>query len=211
MKELFLLSGLGADKRIFDFMDLTNYKLNYIEWIEPIEKESIESYAHRILDQIPIDKPILLGVSFGGMMAIEIAKLIETEKIILISSIKTRNELPGYFKLIGFLRLNRFVPAVLLKKVNLFTYWIFGVYSKHDRDLLKRTITETDSKFLAWAIDKIVNWKNKAVLKDITHIHGTHDRLLPITESEYQISGGGHLMMINKSSEISRVINSLLS
>lgn len=52
MKELFLISGLGADRRVFEFLDLREYKLNFIEWIQPLRNESIESYARQLLDQI---------------------------------------------------------------------------------------------------------------------------------------------------------------
>lgn len=97
MKEIFLISGLGADKRVFDYLDLSEYKAFHIRWIDPHPKESIESYATRLLVQITKQKPVLIGISFGGMMAIEIGKLIDTEKIIIISSAKSKKDIPsGY-------------------------------------------------------------------------------------------------------------------
>ena len=86
MKELYLISGLGADKRVFDFLDLPGFKIHHIEWVEPGDHETVENYAKRLLNQIRTVKPILIGLSFGGLIAIEIGKLMETEKIILISS-----------------------------------------------------------------------------------------------------------------------------
>ena len=70
MKELYLLSGLGADKRVFDCLDLSGFKLNHIVWIDPLDNETIEDYAQRLLLQIPASRPTLMGVSFGGIMAI---------------------------------------------------------------------------------------------------------------------------------------------
>ncbi|MDH4294838.1 MAG: hypothetical protein OEV74_01060 [Cyclobacteriaceae bacterium] len=84
MKDLFLLSGLGADSRVFDFLDLSNYNIHFIEWIDPHENEPIEAYARRLKVNIKKENPILLGISFGGMMAIEIGKQIRAEKIIII-------------------------------------------------------------------------------------------------------------------------------
>jgi hypothetical protein len=94
MKHIYLISGLGADERVFKHLDLSGYKATYIQWLKPEKHESITSYAERLCGQITTTKPILIGLSFGGIMAVEIAKCIDTEKIILISSIKTRKEIP---------------------------------------------------------------------------------------------------------------------
>ena len=95
-----MLSGLGADKRVFDFLDLSDYSIYHITWIIPLPRESMAEYAFRLLPQITSDNPVLIGVSFGGMIALEIAKLISVEKVILISSATSPNAIPSYFKLI---------------------------------------------------------------------------------------------------------------
>lgn len=83
--DIYLFSGLGADQRVFQSINIPLYNLIYIQWIEPNINESMESYAERLLTQIKSLNTIFLGVSFGGIMAIEVAKLIEVEKVILIS------------------------------------------------------------------------------------------------------------------------------
>ncbi len=90
--EIYIFSGLGADERAFQRLDFSGYSINFIKWVLPNVKDTIESYATRLLEQIKTKKPILIGLSFGGIMAIEIAKQIETEKVILIASAKTKNE-----------------------------------------------------------------------------------------------------------------------
>ena len=40
-KILYLLSGLGADKRVFDFLDLSDYDIFHIAWIPPLKSESL--------------------------------------------------------------------------------------------------------------------------------------------------------------------------
>ena len=104
-----MISGLGADKRVFDFLDLSAYSLHHVNWIPPLPRESMAAYATRLLPQITSDKPVLIGVSFGGMIALEIAKLVSVEKVILISSAKSLNAIPSYFKLIPKLRLEKLV------------------------------------------------------------------------------------------------------
>ena len=72
------------------------------------------------------------------------------------------------------------MPAALLKKSNLLSNWFFGASSTFDKEILKTILKETDSTFLVWAIDKVVRWTNQTELKNVKHIHGTADRILPI-------------------------------
>ncbi|HCW07918.1 MAG TPA: alpha/beta hydrolase [Cytophagales bacterium] len=211
MKEIYLLSGLGADKRVFDFLKIVGFKLNFIEWVEPVKNETIENYSKRITHQIKTQKPILIGVSFGGIISVEIGKLIETEKIILISSASSRKRLPQYFKLIGFLSINKIIPIRLLKSVNQLTFWFFGAKKDSEKELLHTFIKGTNEKFLSWAIDKIVNWQNVYESDKIFTIHGAEDRLLPINNPDYKIERGGHLMIIDRGEEISEIIMKLLT
>jgi pimeloyl-ACP methyl ester carboxylesterase len=205
-----MLSGLGADKRVFDFIDLSGFGINHVDWIAPSNNESIESYASRLLEQIKKTRPTIIGVSFGGMMAVEIAKQIETEKVILISSAKTRSDIPFYFRIMGQFGLNKLVPTRILKSVNGLTYWFFGTKTKKENELLTAIIGETDSRFLSWAIDKIVNWRNTTLIANLIHIHGTEDKILPSRTADICVPNGGHLMIVDQGKEISRLIRQIL-
>jgi pimeloyl-ACP methyl ester carboxylesterase len=211
MREIYLLSGLGADKRVFDFIDLSGFKVNHVDWVDPGDNESIENYAKRLLAQIKAERPTIIGVSFGGMMAVEIAKQIQTEKIILISSAKTKFEIPFYFRVVGQLRIHKLIPTRIFKSVNRLTYWFFGTNKKKENELLRSIIQETDSRFLSWAVDKIVNWRNMTLLTNLTHIHGSNDKILPLKKADFKILNGGHLMIMNKGAEISGMIHKILS
>lgn len=209
-KELYLLSGLGADKRVFDFLDLHGYTLNHIEWIKPIENEKIDSYARRLLDQIKTERPTMIGVSFGGIMAIEIAKHIPTEKIILISSARTKTDIPFRYRLAGNLWMNKLIPAPLYRKANFVVYWIFGVKKKKEKELLKAIMDDADNDFVDWATNEIVSWDNEKELSNIVTIHGTADRVLPFREADHKVEHGGHLMVVSKADEVSRILRSIL-
>jgi pimeloyl-ACP methyl ester carboxylesterase len=210
MKELYLLSGLGADKRVFQYLNLVGHSINHVEWIAPHPNESIAQYAKRLLTQIPTENPTLIGVSFGGIMAIEIAKQIKTEKVIIISSTKTRQGIPFIFRLMGRLGLVKHTPSSLQKKVNRFTFWLFGTESEKEEEMLRTIINEMDSQFLLWAMDRLVNWKNSESPDNVIAIHGNKDRLFPHKDAEFMIENGGHLMLINKSGEISRIIHDII-
>jgi hypothetical protein len=141
---------------------------------------------------------------------VEIAKQIETEKVILISSAKTRSDIPFYFRIMGQFGLNKLVPTRILKSVNGLTYWFFGTKTKKENELLTAIIGETDSRFLSWAIDKIVNWRNTTLIANLIHIHGTEDKILPSRTADICVPNGGHLMIVDQGKEISRLIRQIL-
>ena len=210
-KELYLLSGLGADKRVFDFLDLNGFRLIHIEWVKPFENEKIESYARRLLPQIKTARPTLIGVSFGGMIAIEIAKQITTDKLILISSAKTKTDIPFRYRLAGNFWVNRLIPAPLYRHANFVVYWLFGVRKKQEKQLLKAIMDEADNNFVDWATNAIVNWDNEKLLPNVITIHGTADHVLPFIKADHKVENGGHLMIVSKAKEVSRILQDILN
>ena len=210
MNKIYIFSGLGVDKRVFDNIDFSGLNIAFVDWIDPLKKETFESYAYRISKDFESNS-ILIGLSFGGMLAVEVSKIIPMKKVILIASAKNKNELPRWFLLAGKLKLNRIVPYTLLKTTNFITNWLFGVKTPSEKLLLKNIIKDTDPRFLKWAINQIVNWKNLSVPQNCIHIHGTNDHILPekYLKADYKIKNGGHFMTVNKAKEIESIIKKL--
>lgn len=212
-QEIYFISGLGADASVFKFLKLGNYQQVHVKWLPTNEGESLQDYAGRLIEQIHTQNPIIVGLSFGGIVAIEIAKRLPAAKIVLLSSITNRNEIPWYFRLAGLLRLHKLVPANLLKHANFITYWFFGVRTPEEKKLLAEIFERTDPKFLKWAIDKIVTWQNQTTIKNLVRIHGSSDRLLLLGSAhpDYRIERGGHLMVIDHAAEISNTLLQILT
>ncbi len=124
-KEIYIFSGLGADESVFQRLDFSGFSTTFVKWIIPQDGETIEHYATRLLDQITTTKPTLIGLSFGGIIAVEVAKQIDTNKIILIASAKTKNEIPFYYRFARQLKLHQLLPTRLLKKIKLYYKLVF--------------------------------------------------------------------------------------
>lgn len=211
-KELYIFSGLGADERVFQRLDFSDFSKTFIKWLVPQDNETIEHYATRLLDQITTTKPTLIGLSFGGLIAVEVAKQIDTEKVILIASAKTKNEIPCYYRIAGQIRLHKLLPTRPLKSSNFITNWFFGTSSTFDKQLLKQILIDTDPTFLKWSIDKVARWTNQTQTKNLFHIHGTSDRILPLSfvKCNLAIKNGGHLMTLNKADELNSILKQQL-
>ncbi|MCC6583661.1 MAG: alpha/beta hydrolase [Chitinophagales bacterium] len=212
MKNVYFFSGLGADERVFRYLDLSFCNPVFINWNLPQNNESIENFALRLSEQINEKNPILIGVSFGGMIAVEVAKIIQTEKVILISSAKTKFEIPLYYRFAGKINAHKIMPVVFLQKIKSINNFLFGVSSNEEKELLNKIITETNPYFLKWAMGKIVHWENEFIPDNLIHIHGTKDKILPcrFVKPDYSIGGAGHFMVVQQARQMSIIISNNL-
>ena len=106
----------------------------------------------------------LLGVSFGGMVAAEFAKIRQPEKLYLVSTISKRRELPFFFELAGSINLYKWLPDRVLTDSNIMVDYLFGVRKKEDKRLLREMLRTTDTVFLRWAMNAILDWQNQNFL-----------------------------------------------
>jgi len=207
---VYFLSGLGADERAFDKLSLPdNWKVIHIPWPAINDTETLVSYAQKIASYInTAEKFVLVGLSFGGIMAVELNKIIKPILIVIISSISTAYEMPFSFKIVAATKLNKLVPSVLLNKVYPFTYWYFTVKTKEEKLLLKQIVHDTATSFLRWAINEIIHWENTRRPENLFHIQGNMDRIFPYTKTKADIliKDGGHFMVYSHAKEISNLL-----
>ena len=204
MKRLYLIGGLGADERVFKYLDLT-IETKIIQWIEPQQNESLNSYAIRLTEQINQDEEFgILGVSFGGIVAIELSKHIKTSKLILISSAETSKQLPQKYVSLGKTQILKLIPNSLIKPPQQIFNFLFGAENK---ELLKEIIRDTNPQFIRWALNAVIKWSNETRPSEIIRIHGTNDKVIPLSGRAIEIKDGGHFMIVDKAKEISKLIN----
>jgi pimeloyl-ACP methyl ester carboxylesterase len=210
--KLYFISGLGADWRVFSFLDLSFCEPVYIDWIEPEKDESLESYALRLRDKIPEDHPTIVGISFGGMLATEMAKADPLSKVIILSSTKTANEFPAFLRPLQYFPFYKWLPGGVIKKSAWIVKWFMAAKGKEQKKLLLQIIKDTDMRFVRWAIPAILKWKNKVIPENVIHIHGTADRVLPLrkVKAHYIIKGGTHAMPMYAFEEISRILREVV-
>lgn len=212
MKTIYCISGLGADEKLFSKLTIDGYELKHIHWLIPQPTESLHDYVVRMKLEINEDNPILMGLSFGGMISIEIAKLIPVKKIFLISSIKTSKELPIWLKTIAKLKLNNLFPLRSLKVYSPIQNYMLGLINQEEKRLAAGYRKNVNQTYLTWAVHQAINWESEEIPSEIHHIHGTDDHIFPIKNivPTLKIEKAGHFMIMNKAFQISQYINSQL-
>ena len=203
------IGGLGADHRVFKYMTL-DFELRPITWIKSAKDEDLPAYARRISHQI--DEKIrfgLIGVSFGGMLAVELNRIVKPHFTILISSASKSSDLPRVRLFIKNLNILKYLPSRFLKPPLIVMKYLFGA---HNSRLLKEIIKDTNSEFLRWAIGEITDWNFEEETENLHRIHGSNDRLIPLRNKvSHIIEEGGHFMIVDLASQVSEVVNSISS
>ncbi|HEX7844554.1 MAG TPA: alpha/beta hydrolase [Chitinophagaceae bacterium] len=212
MQKVYFISGLGADKRIFSFLDLSFCEPVFINWIAPHANESLVSYALRLREQIPAGPATVVGISFGGMLATEMANHDPSLHPILISSSKTNRELPRYFTMGRYMPVYKWFSGSIARNMMLRSLWILGAKGKEQKELLRQITLDSDIAFGKWAMNAILHWNNTKIPSGLVHIHGTDDRLIPLrcVKADYIIKGGTHVMPLDNPNEISALLKQLI-
>jgi pimeloyl-ACP methyl ester carboxylesterase len=199
---VYFMPGMAANPSIFEYIKLPKdqFKIHWLEWIIPVVNEAIESYAKRMLISITHKNTVLLGVSFGGIIVQEMGKFGDFKKIIVISSVKTRFELPKRMKIARITGAYRMIPTRLLSNVEALAKYAFGKTVTKRVELYKKYLSVSDKRYLDWAIKTVIFWDQEKVLPNVIHIHGEKDAVFPIKNINdcIVVKGGTHIMIINK-------------
>lgn len=201
---------MAAGPEIFSRLQLNKekFEVSFIEWLIPEGDEPIEEYAKRMASCIEEDEVVLIGVSFGGIIAQEIKKIKPLSKVIIISSIKSDTEFPERLRWFYKTSLHKIVPVSWAKDVGKLKPFAFTRFIRRKIDLYELYLNVNDPRYLKWALDKVLSWKCTKEQEEVFHIHGDCDSVFPIVNIKNccVIKGGTHAMIINKSKEIRELI-----
>lgn len=211
--QVYFITGLGADKSVFQLLRLNYCAPIFVDWIKPMRKETLQHYALRLVDEYNIPfNAVIVGLSFGGMLATEIAKACPAAKVILLSSAKTAKEIPAFYKLGKYLPVYKWVPAGIQKLIMLAQEGRFGVRSTQGKLIYRQVVKQADISFNTWAIWALIHWNNKYIPPTITHIHGTNDKILPykLVKANITLMHGGHLMVMENAGAVSDILEEVI-
>lgn len=203
MAHIYLMPGLAAGSHIFDNWDLSyaGHELHKLDWITPHKKESLQSYAQRIATNIEHENPILLGVSFGGILMQEISRFLPHNQLFVVSSVRHQDEFPARLKFCAATGAQRLVPTSLAKHVPILKRVVPVPIIKRRLELYDMYMAHSDTTYLNWALDTVVCWQQREPRPVATHIHGTADEIFPIQNLQgdhIKVEGGTHIMVVNR-------------
>lgn len=202
LTHVYLMPGMAANPSIFEHIKLPEdqFKTHWLEWMIPNKNETLESYAKRMNKCIIHENSVLLGVSFGGILVQEMAKHMKFKKLFVVSSVKSKHELPKRMKLAKATKLYKLLPTQLLSNIDVLAKYAFGKTASKRIALYKQYLSVTDTRYLNWAIEQVICWNQTKPNTEAIYIHGDKDAIFPHTCNGncIVVKGGTHIMIINK-------------
>ena len=178
---VYWMPGMAASSKIFEYLRLptSHFEQVFLEWEVAAEGDDLKDYAKKCAQTI-LPGSILIGVSLGGLLVQEMARYCHPQKVIIISSIKSKKELPPKMWFARYTRAHRLLPTQLVNQLDLMAKLAFGQAIHKRLELYKKYIGLADSRHIDWGIEQLVNWDREEPLPGIIHIHGTKDAVFPI-------------------------------
>jgi esterase/lipase len=174
----------------------------------------MQDYAKQLSEQIETkNKIILIGVSIGGMLASEISEIVDCERVIVISSAKTRLELPKMYRIFKNFQIQKAFPPAFLKRMAKILQPIVEPDQNKENAVFKEMLNDKSPLFLKRTVNMIVKWNRTENVKNIVHIHGDNDNTIRLkhVKADYVIKGGSHMMALTKGKEVSDLVNEILA
>ena len=199
---VYLMPGMAANSSIFEHIDLPEerFAVTRLEWFVPEKGMSLRDYAKQMLRFVTEPDPVLIGVSFGGILVQEMARLIPSRKVIIISSIKLHVEKPRRLWFAKYTKVHKLLPTGLVTNIELLSKYAFGEIVTKRIHLYERYLSIRDKRYLDWAIDQMVHWKQTSHSPNLVHIHGEKDAVFPIQYIRdcIRVENGTHTMIIHR-------------
>lgn len=196
------MPGMAANPSIFKNIELPpeKFQTHLLQWEQPKKGMGLREYAAEMCAKIEHPNPVLVGVSFGGMLVQEMAMCIDVRKIIIISSVKQKRELPKRLIFAKYTKIHKLLPTGLVTNIELLAKYAFGEPVTKRLELYEQYLSMRDKYYLDWSIDKIVNWNSPDCKTPIVHIHGEKDAVFPIQYISdcITVKNGSHTMIINR-------------
>ena len=205
---------MGADERMFAKLRPLLPELIVPEWLPPLRRESLRSYARRMAGQINPELPCFVGgASFGGFLALEMLPHLNAKGCFLIGAVRSPSEFPLWIRLARPAHaLTRIVPVSLFLWLSAFLGGTLGfLLPRRTREFLQLGGT-LDPAFFKWAAEAVLTWGDFGLPPNpacpVYHVQGELDRILPprLTQPDELIAGGGHVIALSHPAEVARFI-----
>ncbi|WP_037324610.1 alpha/beta fold hydrolase [Salinimicrobium terrae] len=199
---VYCMPGLAANPSIFEMIRLPEeiFRIHWLDWLLPHPKESLKEYSARLCKKIEHENPVLIGVSFGGVIVQEMAQLIKVRRVIIISSVKSEKELPRRMRFARRTKAFKVLPTSLAQYVDALEKVAVGDFARKRVKLYKKYLSITDTRYLDWAIEQMICWERPEPYEDVIHIQGDKDEIFPYryVKGCITVPGGTHVMIINR-------------
>lgn len=193
-RTIYLLPGMTPEYPIFSRLTPLLPESEIVTYLPPRPRESLGSYCVRMAEHMTADA-VLVGVSFGGIVALEISRVLKPRGCILISSIRDPRQLPPWFRVLG--RIDPRTMSALIEMVGKLASVLPKKLSTRSVLRLRKLYGESGA-WHRWATSLVLGWRPKPFDFPIMQIHGDRDYTFPIryVSADVCIKGAAHSLLV---------------
>lgn len=201
MNNWFLLPGMGATSAMYNALrHYLDFQINFLNWPTYEGEITYAEIAQRIIGENRIENgDIIEGSSLGGIVSLEIAKIIQPKAVILIGSATDSREIQSLVA-----ALSKFAELTPLS-------FIQFVAGKHP-SLISKMFAEADTAFIRAMCSHLRDWPGgELYAKNAYRLHGENDHVIPCPSgsSLTVLRGAGHLLAITHAKETASFIKNV--
>lgn len=190
------------------------FQKHYIEWIEPIsDNEPLSQYIIRLKDQIMHPYPLFAGLSFGGVIALELSKEYQSDKVMLISSFRNKEDLTFPIRILLRTKAYKIIPDIDLNLVRRIMRQAYAVRSGVAINKIIEMMGDHSPRYLRWSVRMIDEYQHNTSNKAQIHsIIGNKDRLVKVWDDHpiQIIKGGTHIAVYKHANKVNEIIAEIL-
>ena len=210
------ISGIGADGRAFTKLDIQGeYEHVYTHWISFNASDSLESYVTRFIETYAITpQDVLVGLSFGGLIAQKISELVGNSKVVLVCSFRSKRDLRPLWHLCLRWKLYWLFPTFQIPLITPIVTISLNARSRESRQTTTAMLKDSDFRFIRWALKEIaVNDLSDTFKESFLILNGTRDLLVRTWQAKLTsiIKGGSHFMVFDRADQITPIIQEYLT
>lgn len=206
-----LIPGMGADERLFEPQRRAGLEFEVPVLPMPRPNDTLANYAAYLRDQMDLAGPCVVGgVSFGGMLACEMARVCTTRCVILIAGCCRRSSIPPYYRAVELL--SRIIPDSIVQRRAVVSGRLLAALECIDagqQELIIDMSRQVAVPQLRRIARMILQWDPPERWPCPIHqIHGETDRIIPLrrVQPNEVVTGGGHLINMTHADQVNRFI-----
>jgi pimeloyl-ACP methyl ester carboxylesterase len=215
LPRLVLFPGLGIDERLFDQQKPLPVRLEFPMLPTPHRSESVGTYAARVAQMIDPTPPLYLGgVSFGAMIALEMAQALRASGVFFISGCTRPREISPVIRIGAFLATGMprwlYPTAALVAPAFL---RLLGKFDRQERAHMAQVFRAANFELARWGAREIMRWRAPANPPCPVHwIHGSSDHIVPPerVNADVLVPGAGHFINVTHPREVNDFITARL-
>jgi hypothetical protein len=204
----YLIPGMGANRRLYENYQLPG-KIHHLEWEYVEGAQTLADYARHAAQKIQTSNNIIVGSSMGGMMAVELSRIVRPMLTILISAPTGRHQFPISLKMLDLLGIHRALKPNALFKLSKLCDTFMGFKTTEQREMFYEMMQSNGPDFLHYSVRAVLGWKNTHSPDGaFVQIIGDRDTLFDCRKipGSIVLQGSGHFSTFEKSAEICSII-----